>query len=310
MRSNALSCIRSTELNSPLPPSPPGFQTKLDWDRSVPLNPTAVYVTAIKLMYGLCQQAWSDTVNLAHDDLRVVEQSGYNGIIYTSDSPHSTELKTGLAVRALYDVVFSMATQEPGFYKVTSSIELQGRAIGRILITSNAQTPTAYPTSSDRDFLNNTLTANVPGSYDTPTVNPSSLAYSGYIPDPDDERFKISYQYVGDNIRSQEIFSAVLAGLANVAQYNNDGPVPWLTAVSFTGNVVFHFGARPRQALMGWHISRTYYLLVYHLFLVQRILKEIRFTLLYYGRPIADGFMKSMRSVGEAGIMGLTATTQ
>lgn len=309
MRSNALSCISPTELNSPLPPSPPGFQPELDWNLFVPLNPTAVYVTAIKLMYGLCQQAWSDTVDLVHDDLRVVEQPGHNAIIYTSDNPHSTELKTGLAVRALYDVVFLMGNQEPGFYKVTSSIALQGRAIGRILITSKAQLPAANPTSSDRDFLNTTSTVDILGGHHTPNENSSSLAYSGYIPDPDDERFKISYQYVGDNVRSQEMFSAVLAGLASVAQYNDDGPLPWLSAVSFSGNLVFHFGARPRQALMGWHISRTFYLLVYHLFLVQRILKEMHFTLLYYGRPIADGFMKSMRSVGEAGAMGLAATT-
>ena len=257
-------------------------------------------------MYGLSQQAWSATVDLVHSDLRTVKQSGYNVIIYTSDSPPNTGLTTGLAVRALFDVIVSMTTEGLGFYKVTTNIKSQGRAIGRIHITNID--PTSSPTISNHDPLNTTSTLNVLDNHASRSVNTSLVTYSGNIPDPDDERFEVSYQYDSKNLRSQEVLSAMLAGLANVAQYNDDGPCPWISAVSSTGNLVLHVGGLPSEVLLGWHISRMIYLLVYHLFLVQRILKEMSFTLFYYGTPIAEGYMKSMRSVGGDGGTGLAAT--
>lgn len=271
------------------------------------LDPEAVYVTAIKLMYGLSQQEWSTTVDLVRNHLNVVDQSDYNAIIYTNDSPPSTELTTGLAVRALYDVVNSMATQEPGFYKVASSIRLKGQAVGRILISRRLLTPTPL-SSSDRNHSNTTTTVDHLGGYNIPSAITSLRADSGLIPDPDSDFFTIIYHYYGDNLHSQEVFSAMFAGLASVALFNNDGLCPWLTVVSASGNVIVRFSERPRQTLLGWHISRTLYLLVYRLFLMQRIFQVMRFTLLYHGRPIGDGFIKRMLSAEEAGALGLTAS--
>jgi len=273
----------------------------------VQLDPNAVYVTAIKLMYGLSQQGWSITVDLVHNHLNVVDQPGYSAIIYTNDSPPSTELTTGLAVRALYDVVTSMATQEPGFYKVASNIRFKGQAVGRILISRRHPTPTSL-SSSDRNHSNTTTTVDDLGGYNLPSAIASLRADSGLIPDPYLDFFTIIYHYDGDNLHSQEVFSAMFAGLASVALFENDGLCPWLTVVSSSGNVIVRFTERPRQKLLGWHISRKLYLLVYRLFLVQRIFQVMRFTLLYHGRPIGDGFIKRMPSGEEASPLGLTAS--
>lgn len=301
-----LTSVSPSNLSSSLPPAPPGFETELDWDTSISLSGNAVYVAAIKLMYGLSQQAWSSTVDLVHSHLGTVQQPGFDAIIYTSDNPPSTQLTTGLAVRALLDVVTSMATGEPGFYQVTSNLTLQGQPIGKIRISNTFEIPS--PVLAEHQGANSNSTFDVLNGTGSPSANASLSALSGNIPDPDNKSFRIRYEYVGEEIRSNEMLSTVLNGLADVALFNEDSTCDWLSVVSTTGNTIFHIGALPRQTLLGWHISRAFYLLVYKLFLVQLSLKEMRFQLYYYDTQIAFGFIKMTQAIEGEGGAGLTAS--
>ena len=260
-------------------------------------------------MYRLSQQGWSSTVELVHSGLKAVslQSPNYNVIIYTNDITPSTELTTGLVVRALYEMVVCMAKQQPGFYQARSFMTLQGRAIGGSSITRMVDIPS--PISKDDEFLYNTSRTPILDQNGKRSGNASlAVGGSGEIPDPEDSRFKISYQYDGKNIASLDILSAVLDGLATVAQYNEDGPCPYITAVSFSGNTAIHIGPVPGEALFGWHVSRTLYLLIFRLFLVQGIFREMNFSLFYYGTMTAKGYIMKMRSVGGDGRVGLTVS--
>ena len=279
--------VSSSNPNLGLPPAPGAFRTVLEWNTSNPLFAPAVYTTAIKLMYGLSQQAWYSTVELERSGLAVQHSPGV--IIYTKDNPYSTSLSTELLVHAVYEIVFAMAEQRPGFFEVTSQMTWGGQSIGEILIDS-----LPMPTSNSSDFLN--VTSKVDGK----SVIDGGQANSGEIIDPDDGRFKISYQYHGSDIPIEEMLSAVFDGLTEVAPYNEDGPCPIITANSVNGKSGVHIAPIRGQVLLGWHVSRAFYLLFYNLFLVERIFREMQFNLLYYGTVIAHGYIFKMRSaVGE-----------
>ena len=66
-----------------------------------------------------------------------------------------------------------------------------------------------------------------------------------------------------------------------------------------SGDTVVHVGAAPGQALLGWHVSRSMYLLVFELFLWNRVLKEMEFEVLYWGTVVGKG---SVTKMGNAGV--------
>ena len=256
----------------------------LNWNESTSLDPLAVYTTAIELMYGLSQQPWSSEVELERSGLTVVHSPGV--IIYTQNDPPSPSLTTGLVVRALREMVFAMAEKQPGFFHVTSSLMLQGQKIGKILVDS-----------LPRPLLGNSksnITLDASQLCQSPSVKTTLETRSGNIVDPNDNRFQISYQYHDRKIEVQNTFSALLDGLSKSAQCDDDGLCPFLTALSFNSDTVIHIGHVDGEALFGWHISRSLYLLLSHVFLVQCVFREMAFSLSYYGTKIADGYIMQM----------------
>ncbi len=264
------------------------------WETSISLNPLAVYVVAIDLMYGLSKQSWSKQVELIESGLLVVLQTPeYNVIIYTSHQ--TTDLTTGLCVQILYQAVNCMATRNPGFYQSTNFATLRNRPIARLLITdldhwdfppigtSNSSIHSIETRSYD---LVNSLEA-------TETTSPTSTptADSGELTDPDDNLFKIRYQYSGQRVLNGDVFSAAIDGLAMAAQYDSDGPCDSITALSISRKVVWHIGRSTTHPTFTSELTRVFFLMIRDLFLKERRFQELWFHLEYEGEIVADGYV-------------------
>lgn len=269
---------------------------------SKPLNPLSLYVTAIRLMYGLSQQPWSSPVELLESGLFIVTQTpDYGVIIYTSNMPPTTVLTTGNVVKVLLESVTDMATLDPGFYQVACFIEIEETRIGKMLITKMGDPELG---SDDEGFANETLSAgSLPSigpskDIEGPLGNSTQLAASDEIIDFSDRRFKITWQWDGKNIPNQDVFSAALIGLAAAAQYDKYGPCDSVTALSISGNTVFHIGRSSKETLYGGQIARTFFLLINQLFLVQRRFEEMWITLWYDGMIIGDGYIYKVVRLG------------
>ena len=287
-----------TNLTSRLPPFPSGYEVETVWQSSVSLNPLAVYVVAIRLMYGFSLQPWSQRVELVDSGLNVVVQTpSYNVIIYTSDSRASTDLTTGFCVRALYMAIMCMAEREPGFYDSTNYIVKQGEPIGRILIT----TVDPYPTSANytinapnatlslSDHALNKPKPRTTRTTSSPTSTPT--ASSGTIVDPDDPLFKIRFEFHGQKLPTGDVLNAAFDGLAMISLYGRAEAVDDITALSLSRKVVWHMGRSSDERLLGGEISQAFNLLVRDLFLKQRRFQELWYYFDYDGENLGDGYV-------------------
>lgn len=255
-------------------------------------------------MYGLTLQSWSSPVELLESGLGIVTQTpNYNVIIFTNDEPPGTELTTSLVVKVLLEAVTDMARRDPGFYQVAIFMAISEIRIGRMMIY-NRRDPDTQPLDDEGVFIG-TSTArshNSTGSIygiDRSSPNITLLTDFNSIIDPSDRRFKITWQWDGENIPNQDIFSAALNGLAIVAQFDRDDPCPSITALSTSRNAILHIGrSTTEETLFAGQISRTFFLLINKLFLVQRRFEEMWIDLSYDGESIADGYIYKVRRLG------------
>lgn len=288
------------------PPILPGYRQDITWDSDILFDPIAVYTTAIRLMYGLGQQPWSSPVELSRSGLGLVSDVAHTLAIYTTFWPETrtpnSDFTTQFAVRALFRLVNSMASSQPGFVWVRSSVYKSERLIGKIMIT-------------DIPDNNITLSGSVNGSMNLTSLNTSLIkpdssqqktrritikpltANSGEIHDPADSRFLLTYKYNPNPIPAQEILSAAFSGLAQVAQYNDDGPCRYITAVSTSQKTFIHIGAVHGEVLLGWHISRAFWLLIFGLFLEGGRWEGLAFEVMFYDSVIAEGYVYKGREV-------------
>lgn len=254
-------------------------------------------------MYGLTKQAYSSHVDLIESGLYIVsEQPDYNIIIITTDQPGSTALTTGMVVKALYESITDMATRKPGFFQLADYIELNGEAIGKMFIDSSDRS------LNDERVSNATLTADASRSIasshvaDSNTGDISLPSNPREIIDPYDPRFKITWEWGGKNIPAQDIFSAAFNGLAAVSLYDHYGPCEYITALSASGNAVFHIGRSTRTQLFAGIIARAFYLLINRLFLVQRRFEEVWIQMSIHNVVIADGYIHKVVRVGAGNV--------
>ena len=256
-------------------------------------------------MYGLSLQSWSAQVELVNSGLAMVVQTpSYNVIIYTSDTQKTTDLTTGLCVRALYLAVMCMAEREPGFYESSNYIVKNGEPIGRVLITT-----VDFSVNSMNDAFhapNGTLTINehdytslqARTTTSSPTSTPSANA--GVVIDPDDSLYRIRYEFLGQKLPTGDVLNAAFDGLATVALHSHLSHLDDLTAISVSRKVVWHIGRSSDERLLGGEISRAFFLLVSNLFLTQRRFQEVWYHVDYDGDNIADGYV--IKWTGEGSI--------
>lgn len=205
--------LTSTELSAP-PPSPPGFDTQLRFDETTRLDPVGVYLASIELMWRISQQPWAGSVDL--DAVRMIlSPSRLVGISVFQNRP---TLQPSHIVLALLKAVMAMYSGEPGFYELKAEVTRLGVQTGRLVIDN----PLAQSTlGGGNDTMLDSL-----GTPEDALGNQTSIltATSGVIDDADWEGFSITWILDGAFLSVQEIFIAVLNGIATIGYDSRGGP--------------------------------------------------------------------------------------
>ena len=298
-------CDRSLNTINPFtPPRNPDLNLEVGWRPREPLNPWAVYCTAIGLMYQFAIEHWSDSrivgARTAKDDKRRV------GIAVSNVGERATsQLTTEYAVRALYSVIQDMAEGLSAFCAV--SVKLSK---ARLLIGYLAIQPTL--SSNNNNDLNDTVVINN-STHTYPVQNDSTIivkqdlmSESGEIIDPQDG-LRISYKYDGDNIPVQDLCFAIFDGLAYTAQLDSNSPHSHVTAVSASGNFVIHIGGNgdPGTVLVAGHLKRTLYSLWSYLYFEEKRFESVDFSLHIGDKKFADGYMMRLSSTNSKSVTQL-----
>ena len=206
-------------LGAPTPPS--GFVTNLNYDTSVRLNPLAVYVCAISGMYKFGLFKWHE--ELATD--YVLWAQGYNAEIEILPGLGALHLQVSHVIFGLYETMVEIATHSQ-FCRVTATLSLHGRQIGRLAIQENAHSTLG---TSGSNATNSTILS---------LSSQSNLATypSGEIIDHEDPEFSIVYTFTGTHINSRDIFLVVLDALATTAPFSLEEQFVSLHEVSPSGS--------------------------------------------------------------------------
>ena len=259
-------------------------------------------------MYGLAQQPWGVSVDLAtYSQLYLIRDPTDKVALYTEAIPRLT---VEFAVRALLQLTVLMATEQE-FHAVDGHIFRLQQEVGRIFFIPTDQIPSDLPLLSggSANVTINGTSANLSqASTGSAPTDTNLMALSGEIHDPEDERITITYSYNFVDISAQDVLSAIIDGLATVAQYPSDVSRPWITGGSARLNAYIQISREEGEVLLGWHISRTFHLLATKLFLVQQRYAAVVFELHFYGTLIASGKVGSLKGLEGAGITYATAS--
>ena len=128
----------------------------------------------------------------------------------------------------------------------------------------------------------------------------------GRIPDPDDKRFVVTYEWDRTNIKSQDVFTVILDALSIAAEHNNthvDAYIP--AARSATGDTVmstWNIGEEGSR-LMSWGLLKKALFLVWEFVIIGRegekpIFGGVYLGLEFKGKEIGAGRILKFETVG------------
>ena len=306
MKMTLLISCRTIELPGPFPPPAiSGYKTQIYWHMYESLNPWATYVIANHAMYNLALQGWSDP--LIPDPASVIDPTWRANIVITDDTSFHG-MKTEYAVRALYDVLHSMATQNPGFYGAKISILISELPFGTMLLYDPKFEPTNTEGLSNQTSALSPL-AGIASSNDNQTIalNSSLTSDSGEIVAPEGPGFRITYTYDGINVPIQEIAFAIFDGLAQTAPLDGSAHRTHIHAVSASSNFVIHMGGDGDIDPEAWQFALAFLLIFEALYAKEKRFEGIDFAVHWDGKKIINGFMLKMSPVGKVNNTELTA---
>ena len=259
-------------------------------------------------MSGLAQQPWDVSVDLTtYSQLHLIKDPTDQVALYTESIPRLT---VGFAVRALLQLTTLMATGYD-FHAVDGHIYRSSQEVGRMFFISTDQLEPGLPPNinvfSNVNFPSGSSNVTEVSTVSSPSTT-NLMALSGIIHDPNDERITITYSYNFVDIPEQDVLSAILDGLATVAQYPSDEIRPWIMGSSPLHNAYIQMSRKKGETLLGYHISRTFYLLARELYLVQRRWAEVVFDLYSGDTVIASGKVGSLRGLEGGGDANATAS--
>lgn len=278
--------LTSTELGAPLP-SPPGFDTQLRFNETTPLDPAGVYLASIELMWRISQQPWAGSVDL--DAMRMIlSPSRLVGISVFQNRP---TLQPSHIVLALLKAVMAMYRGEPGFFKLDAEMTRLGVQTGRLVI--------------DNPLAQSTLGGGNDTTLDSLGTPEESIliATSGVIDDADWEGFSITWILDGAFLSVQEIFIAVLNGIATIGYDSRGGPsqdCEFVTGLGAAGNVAFHVSRTQTTPVLCILFSRAIYLTTVNVIVGMKHFQEMGIVLKRDGLQFARGCLYKIRGTEEA----------
>jgi len=235
-------------ITAPLPPH--GFEAKLEFDKSVTLNPLEVYLVAIEMMSYIGNNLkWRDPIRTP------ISMSAY---IFTTEcnikpvlNPRN-RLRADMAVQGLYRAGVAIA-QDGGFHKLRVGLLIRDVLYGQINFN-----PITHPGESVTNLYVDPLQA-------SSTNATSVMADPGQIHDPYDTKFTIDFAFNGKTIKSQDVFTSFLNAMAIAAEHDNwnlNAYVP--AAPSAAGEVVLStwtVGAKDNPRMSWLRLKRAFLLI-------------------------------------------------
>ena len=167
-------------------------------------------------------------------------------------------LHSGHIVLAIYQCVLAVC-RRPGIDDVVVKIYLQERCIGKLVMLNPFDLPTVIG-GRNSILLGDSMVKGTGGI----------MTSAGVLVDFENDRFRISWAFNVRPVPAQEIFRAVLDGIAATVQHDVNKTCAYVTGVSFSGNVAFHIGRIDVQDLECDRKSRAFPLISHWIITVGR----------------------------------------
>lgn len=195
----------ATNTTAPTPPS--GFKAELKFNDSIQLTPVEVYMYAIKFMSLLSNLGWNDYIQTYLS----MSYPRFGTVCGMGPLPKGAPLKLQIKYAALGLYKAGVAISQNQFYQLYVKLLLEDEQIGWI----------EFAPKKSESTQNTALTIYT-ASFEAKVSNATLTADSGFLVDPEDSKFRITYQWDGVKIKAQDIFTSFLDALVISAQYENN----------------------------------------------------------------------------------------
>ena len=281
----------SVPLNYSLPPSPPGFTTRIEFGNK-PLNPVGVYSNAIGAMSEWSRNAWNSefTGTIGVVDYRLGIAIKCVEIVQAKRRP---PMPMGYVLLGLQLGVVEMAESKQ-FRELVVFLQYQGVVQGVVEFTPSLNSDVVANSSSNITVLGG-------GTQD----NVSSLSQDiglVYDPDPQYHWLSIDWRFDGRSILASEIFTTILDAMISTASGKPDAERSHVYGVSSSGKTAFNIHELtyiPPKArkLTNDLIRESLYLIAHFIFIKERRFLETEFAVLSFRKRIAEGFFMKIGDV-------------
>ena len=210
---------------------PPWIRADIDHDFNKRLLALGIYLTVIKVMTELVFVPWG-AVAVGPNGVREwatgpgVWRKGYDVEILMENSQQpliALMLTSDILVAGLWETMVQVC-EYSFYYRTTLKLRYHHQEIGTLTIQEHTVGATANGTEVDANVLLNSVgpkdaTSSLTQAAPLNSTAPPSYR-SGRIIFPRDARFSITYTYYTTQIKSKDIFMAILGILATAAQYD------------------------------------------------------------------------------------------
>ena len=282
----------SIPLNYSMPPSPPGFSTRIELGKK-PLNPVGVYINAIGAMREWPREnTWNSeftgTIGVVDYRLNIAIRC-----VEIAQPTKGPSLQMSYLLLGLQSGVVAMADGDQ-FRELVVVLQYEGVTRGVIEFTQTLGSDVALNPSSNISVLGRRIDNNI-----------NSLTQdSGQVLDPDLKFhwLTIDWHFDGRSILASEIFTTILDAMINTASEKPDAERSYVYGVSFSGNTAFniHSLMNPSPAarkLTNDLIRESLYLIASYIFIKERKFFETDFTISSFRKKIAEGFFMKISNV-------------
>ncbi|KAL9597096.1 MAG: hypothetical protein Q9219_005379 [cf. Caloplaca sp. 3 TL-2023] len=278
---------QNLQLNTPnsstISGAAPGFDCPISADEGLPINPLAMWQTALNAVYRMSaeplRRTWpSQIISTSDSDIKVVLEP---------EAGKPSNLQTRFVIWSIQHMMFSVWNQRL-WRTVGGRPTWQGDKIGTILIWKPG-TPTKDGLSNAREAAISPLTA-----YD-------NLEAGGNI------EFKFLYE--GTKIDSSSVFLAALMGIGNAAEAGLDSRCESFIAHGFstTGFVLTSNKDEHGNPILRYGLVRQAIKRMVHQMVKDRNFHEMKFGILQDGKEIAYGGCRRITPRAEMSEAGETA---
>ena len=286
---------------------PAWIRADIDHDFNKRLLSLGIYLTAIKVMTSLVSIPWG-AVAVGPNGVREwatgpgVWRKGYDVEILMKNSQQpliALMLTSDILVAGLWETM--VQTCEYGFYyKTTLTLRYHHQEIGTLTIQEHTVGATANGTEADANALLNSVgpkDAALSLAQAAPLNKTAPPPYtSRRILFPGDSRFSITYTYHTTQIKSKDIFMAVLGILATAAQYDPaQQPIKELKQVSPSKRCAITLTPTPNWVELSYSNAVKALNLVLHTVMLRlEKFREMEFSVWFLDEKIGQSSVKAL----------------